>query len=88
MTTPQLSTRILMTKIKKIEKKQAERYPSLLEKLKKIFLRLDRLEQSVVALVNRLNEVNRELSNAVRVLENKQNAEMYNIQYPTKKEKE
>ena len=73
MTTPQLSTRILMTKIKKIE-----------EKLKKIFLRLDRLEQSVSAVVTRLNSVNRELSNAVRVLENKQNAEMYNIQYPDK----
>lgn len=84
MTTPQLSTRILMTKIKKIEKKQAERYPHLLEKLKKIFLRLDRLEQSVSAVVTRLNSVNRELSNAVRILENKQNAEMYNIQYPDK----
>ena len=76
MTTPQLSTRILMTKIKKIENKQAERYPLLLE-------RLDRIEQSIVALVNRLNESNR----AISILEHKQNADMYNLQYP-EKEKE
>ena len=76
MTTPQLSTRILMTKIKKIENKEAERFPLLLE-------RLDRIEQSIVALVNRLNESNR----AISILENKQNADMYNLQYP-EKEKE
>ena len=74
MTTPQLSTRILMTKIKKIENKQAERYPLLLE-------RLDRIEQSIVALVNRLNESNR----AISILENKQNADMYNLQYPERR---
>lgn len=69
-------------RIDDIERKQAKRFPHLLEKLEKIFLRLDRVEQSVSALVNRLNSVNRELSNAVSVLENKQNAAMYNIQYP------
>lgn len=73
-----MKPRVLMTRIKKIEKKQAERYPHLLEKLTNIFLRLDRLEQSVSAVVTRLNSVNRELSNAVEVLENKQNAERYN----------
>jgi len=78
MTTPVMKPRVLMTRIKKIEKKQAERYPHLLEKLTNIFLRLDRLEQSVSAVVTRLNSVNRELSNAVEVLENKQNAERYN----------
>ena len=48
MTAP--NSRILMTKIRKIEKKQAERYPHLIE-------RLDRIEQSIVALVNRINAV-------------------------------
>jgi hypothetical protein len=55
MTTPTMSQRVLMTRIKKIEKKQAERFPHLLE-------RLDRIEQSIVALVNRINETNRLVS--------------------------
>ena len=42
---------ILEDRIKAIEKKQAERFPHLIK-------RLDRIEQSIVALVNRINETN------------------------------
>jgi hypothetical protein len=45
MTTPLQNQRVLMTRIKKIEQKQAERFPHLIE-------RLDRIEQSIVALQN------------------------------------
>ena len=65
MTTPLQNQRVLMTRIRKIEQKQAERFPHLIE-------RLDRIEQSIVALVDRL-----------KALENKQNAAMYNIKYPS-----
>ncbi|SVC06238.1 uncharacterized protein METZ01_LOCUS259092 [marine metagenome] len=65
MTTPVQNQRVLMTRIRKIEEKQAERFPQLLE-------RLDRIEQSIVALVDRL-----------KALENRQNASMYNIKYPS-----
>ena len=43
-----------MTRIKKIEKKQAERYPHLI-------MRLDRIEQSISAIVDRLNETERSI---------------------------
>ena len=44
MTTPVMKPRVLMTRIKKIEKKQAERFPQLLERLEQIESRLERLE--------------------------------------------
>jgi hypothetical protein len=56
-----------MTRIRKIEQKQAERFPHLIE-------RLDRIEQSIVALVNRINETNR----AIVRFENKQDPQQYN----------
>jgi len=44
MTTPVMKPRVLMTRIKKIEKKQAERFPHLLERLEQIESRLEILE--------------------------------------------
>ena len=43
----------LVDRIDAIEKKQAERFPHLIE-------RLDRIEQSIVALVNRLNSLEKD----------------------------
>lgn len=65
MTTPVQNQRVLMTRIKKIEQKQAERFPQLIE-------RLERIELSISAVVDRLI-----------ALENRQNASMYNIKYPS-----
>ena len=44
MTTPVLNPRVLLTKIKKIEKKQAKRFPHLIERLERIEQRLNVLE--------------------------------------------
>lgn len=46
---------LLRDRIEAIEKKQAERFPMLVE-------RLNRIEQSIVALVDRINETNRAVS--------------------------
>jgi hypothetical protein len=51
MTTPVLNNRVLLTKIKKIEQKQAKRFPHLIE-------RLERIEQRLDALENRQNATN------------------------------
>jgi inhibitor of KinA sporulation pathway (predicted exonuclease) len=51
MTTPVLNPRVLLTKIKKIEQKQAKRYPHLIE-------RLEQIEQRLYALENRQNATN------------------------------
>jgi len=51
MTTPVLSNRVLLTKIKKIEQKQATRFPHLIE-------RLEQIEDRLAALENRQNARN------------------------------
>ncbi len=73
---------VIEKRLNDIEKKQAERFPKLLE-------RLDRIENSFPAIVDRITDLERsiiwiekEVVQRIETLENKQNAAMYNIQYP------
>ena len=49
-----MQMRKLEVRVNAIEKKQAERYPNLI-------MRLDRIEQSISAIVNRLNDTERSI---------------------------